>query len=663
MGINFNTEAKSAAIHNAHTDSFYFKEGSAAETKNGLIEILGGIPTSNSSIIYIQVTVTHKYNHHIRQTITTTKMSVVRFAEQLETTIVFPSSARSNKTSSRDTQTSSLPSEDEEVAAASIASATSSATVTTPRHPLWKLITLAFLACLCGAAMLTVLLLWITGTLDKSDSGRSDGDSASSTAARGRDRTSVILQDPIWQRYGRELPGRDYSHVALSADARTLVTANATHVTIYRAEKATVPSLTTNPLQLDGTIGSTTTSSSRTTDIEWKAAAVLAVERTVALSLAGNGRRLAVASAAESGTRFYDDYEYSQWDHGEGRWSLRPEYLDASSTSDDDMSLSLSYEGTQLAVAGPIRSPTAITESSKEDPFSCTRIWTWSSSTTMWMPQASLQYNHIDPYIDVVEEDAATGTATTTTTTSTADADADADARPVEFDEDDHVSAVVMAANGKTVVERLVSQKARVWQRMVRSAKSDVEAGAAGSNRSSNSNENEDDDSSKSHWAPQGQSLPVSVFDSQPSSSSATATGMDISSDGHVLALVHDRAVQVYDYSPEDRQWHAHKAKISVGGRGSSPTSLLPIADVCVSADGLSVGLIVGGAGIAASAQLWQWDGPARAWHFVDSSGDTSLLHAPSPASPWRTVTCAEAGHTLVLHSDELVRVVQVVDG
>ena len=132
--------------------------------------------------------------------------------------------------------------------------------------------------------------------------------------ALGNDITLLQQQQQQIQQHNQreqstESASNNTIHVALSADATTLVTANHTCIQIWKWTSAE----------------------------EWDAVATLSNTVIYALTLAGDGHRLAVVTTANR-IRFYDNIK-------DGRWSLRPEFLGALPQA----SLTLNYDGTVFA--------------------------------------------------------------------------------------------------------------------------------------------------------------------------------------------------------------------------------------------------------------------------------------------------------------------------
>lgn len=215
------------------------------------------------------------------------------------------------------------------------------------RPSIWRLVIVGILV---SGAVIVGAIIWRKTRKDK-DSSDDDNSNDSSSPSDGTSPSydDGRFQNPDqvgWKILGNDIRVQNQSttktdeggtttppiHVALSADARTLVAANDTCIQIWKWNAGDA----------------------------WELVAKFPDTVVYALTLAGDGHRLAVVSSANK-IRFYDNIKA-------GRWSLRPEFLGALPQA----SLTLDYDGIVFAKGF---NTTFLTLSE------------WNFADATWMPQ------------------------------------------------------------------------------------------------------------------------------------------------------------------------------------------------------------------------------------------------------------------------------------
>ena len=202
------------------------------------------------------------------------------------------------------------------------------------RHPsVWRLVLISIL--LTGAIVVAIVLWRRNDTTnirnnsnDFYDDGRFRNPSQAQWALRGDD---IAAPDALVQ-------------IQLSGDARTLAVVNTTYIQLYQW---------------------------RDNEEQWIKLAGFEAPGVKAVTLAGDGRRLAVATEGDNRVRFYDNLKA-------GRWSLRPEFLGAP----QDCWISLDYSGILLAVGKPVPVDGSVTELSAR-----VQILRWNFGRATWTPE------------------------------------------------------------------------------------------------------------------------------------------------------------------------------------------------------------------------------------------------------------------------------------
>lgn len=206
------------------------------------------------------------------------------------------------------------------------------------RPSVWRLVLVGIL--LCGTVVVAIVLWRRNDGASKDDD---DGDDAP-FYDDGRFRNP---ETAIWFPVGDDIPvrGRDFLQIQISGDARTLAIVNSTYIQLYQSQETT----------------------------GWVELAGFETQNVQAIALAGDGRRLAIATREDNRIRFYDNLRA-------GRWSLRPEFLGAP----QNCRLSLDYDGIVLAVGRPAA------DDSTSESTAQVRIMRYNFGTATWTQEAEI---------------------------------------------------------------------------------------------------------------------------------------------------------------------------------------------------------------------------------------------------------------------------------